>query len=1167
MSKWFFNIIFVFCIVGCKEQKKNTGTPSNEMVTSAPVIISINPVGPANNNFPVVSGTATPMTILKLYSDNSCSTQIGIGNSVSDGTFAVTAQISDNTTATIYAKSFNGSYASACSTSSVSYTEVSTIATQEVVFTATLPASPGGSLTPFISGTADPYVTVYLYTSSNCSTAPVASTTTDGAGDFTVATSITAGSTTTFYGRSMDGSNNTTPCSSDSIVYQHTDVVAPAAPVITGINPVGPANNNSPVISGTAEASSTISFYTDNTCSGAIVGTGSTNASGTFSVVLTVNDDETNTYYATATDASNNASSCSSTSVAYTEDSTIPTEPVFTGTNPVSPGLSLTPVISGTADANTTVKLFTTNNCSGAALYTTTANGSGVFSVNATVTASSTTTYYATSTDQALNVSDCTSTPITYVQGDAVVPNEPVITGINPVGPANYNSPIISGTSEANTAIKFYAASDCSGAVIGSGTTNGAGNFNITLAVTDDITSTFYATATDASNNVSDCSSTSATYVEDSTLPAVPVFTSTNPVSPAESLSPTISGTAEVGSTVKLYTTTDCSGSELYSTTTNGSGVFSVVATVTASSTTTYYATAMDLAMNVSACTVTPISYQQLDSTAPARPIISSINPVGPSDVNTPDVIGTAEANSTVKAYTNNTCTSTVVGTATADGTGNYTVAVNAVDNTTTSYWVTATDASNNVSPCSTTTVSYTAYSIAEGMGWFSGTTTTAVSTNTNINQSTAYSLRWTSGEFHSTYFSHSTTTNPHQIEIKAPGDYFASVTVPLTGAVAGNSVRLEIRVNGVAVDTGRGESGYLATSNGHRESSLHVATLLDNLDATDIIDVTVIQAGAAGTVTVVGSASMSLEFIDSTKNIFFAKSDRTTSSTNLNQATAYPLQWTQTIVDGIYSHSDSSNSQNIVINSNGNYLAYVNIPVTSTTANANVKMVVKLNGVALSYGTAAQGVIKASGHTNSSIHWYALIPNVTSGSTLTVETSLEGAVATVTVPAAKKASIYLQEISPTGLFFARTQALITNTNWNSSTTGQNAKWTSVDSHDTSQFSHSTVTNPDRITLLQNGDYFLGINVPMTSTGSNTNASIRARVNGTIETAAQSKSGYTSGASGNTESSEAMTYLFRKRTANQYIDINSYREAANGTVTSNGDACIFIIYKPNSISP
>jgi hypothetical protein len=163
--------------------------------------------------------------------------------------------------------------------------------------------------------------------------------------------------------------------------------------------------------------------------------------------------------------------------------------------------------------------------------------------------------------------------------------------------------------------VKLYTSSDCSGAPVASGGAAAFGGAGITVNVADDTSTTLKATATDAAGNVSTCSS-GVTYVEDSTAPATPSGLASSPVSPANDNSPKLAGSAEAGSTVKLYTTNDCSGAPTAS---GSAGTFAspgVAVSVSDDSTTTFKATATDAAGNVSACS-SGTTYVE-DSTAPS---------------------------------------------------------------------------------------------------------------------------------------------------------------------------------------------------------------------------------------------------------------------------------------------------------------------------------------------------------------------------------------------------------------------------------------------------------------------------------------------------------------------------------------------------------------------
>src|SRR5207249_1362266 len=174
-----------------------------------------------------------------------------------------------------------------------------------------------------------------------------------------------------------------------------------------------------------------------------------------------------------------------------------------------------------------------------AATGTAAAFGTGI---TVAVTDDSSTTFKATATDAAGNVSGCSSSSVTYVE-DSTAPALPSSLASSPAGPANNNSPAISGTAEAGSTVKIYTTGSCTGAPTATGTA-AAFATGITVAVSDDSSTTFKATATDAAGNVSGCSTSSVSYVEDSSAPALPASLASTPASPANNNSPAVSGTA-----------------------------------------------------------------------------------------------------------------------------------------------------------------------------------------------------------------------------------------------------------------------------------------------------------------------------------------------------------------------------------------------------------------------------------------------------------------------------------------------------------------------------------------------------------------------------------------------------------------------------------------------
>jgi hypothetical protein len=194
----------------------------------------------------------------------------------------------------------------------------------------------------------------------------------------------------------------------------------PNAPIFTGILPTSPSNNNTPVISGHAETFTTIKIYADD-CNGVLVATTSADSTGAFETIVSVPDNSTTIFYATATNIIG-TSPCSLVGIEYREDSQIPSAPAGLTIVPDPPSANNHPTISGVAESRSFVRIYTDTTGS-TPIATTFADSVGVFSAPLTVPNNSTTTFYATASDSAGNVSEWSS-GITYTQ-DSRSPSAP----------------------------------------------------------------------------------------------------------------------------------------------------------------------------------------------------------------------------------------------------------------------------------------------------------------------------------------------------------------------------------------------------------------------------------------------------------------------------------------------------------------------------------------------------------------------------------------------------------------------------------------------------------------------------------------------------------------------------------------------------------------------
>ncbi|HKH22434.1 MAG TPA: Ig-like domain-containing protein [Solirubrobacterales bacterium] len=127
-----------------------------------------------------------------------------------------------------------------------------------------------------------------------------------------------------------------------------------ATPCVTGSTPASPADDNSPLVFGTADPGSTVTLYSDSTCTTAI-GSGTAAQFNDPGIPVTVLDDTITQIYAKATQ-SMTTSPCSSTlngpgaSLTYVEDSTNPVVSINGG--PTGLTSDATPTFSFTASDN-----------------------------------------------------------------------------------------------------------------------------------------------------------------------------------------------------------------------------------------------------------------------------------------------------------------------------------------------------------------------------------------------------------------------------------------------------------------------------------------------------------------------------------------------------------------------------------------------------------------------------------------------------------------------------------------------------------------------------------------------------------------------------------------------------------------------------------------------
>ena len=535
-----------------------------------------------------------------------------------------------------------------------------------------------------------------------------------------------------------------------------------------------------------------------------------------------------------------------------------------------------------------------------------------------------------------------------------------------------------------------------------------------------------------------------------------PLILSTTPASPDLSQTPTINGTSEANAAIVIYSDSSCTTS-VESGTADGTGNFAITlsSAVDGGSETTYYATAQVSGENVSACSVSNVTYK---STAirPGLAFLTGTQTTAPANATQLNQ-GTAYALqwSSSEVDSNYFSHSTMASSEqlTVLRSGNYFISVTiplimtagsmrpvvrmevrvngvlypgaigessyirndgSTGNSESSCHVaiyleslsvndrvevfvqeTAGDNGSEVVNVSSVASLYVEF-VNASRSVFTGTATRTVG-STDINNAGASPFEWTES-LKSADYTHDDVTNPENITLVNGGNYMLNVNVPINSGGTRNSPKVLVKLNGVTVSGGQASQGYIRNDSGHNDSSIHWSGYIV-ANPGDVLTVTSEEEANTGSVTVNSVASINIERLGSTSNVIALRGRDLDTGTDWNAAGTNNILWdTMDIHDtAVYTHDTTSNEHQVTVIDQGDYLLHYNDSLTGSNDRVSPIIKVQVNGVDVSGAESKTHYIRnTNNHNESSASLVFLLRNLSAGDVITVTVQRDVATNTV---------------------------------------------------------------------------------------------------------------------------------------------------------------------------
>ena len=228
-------------------------------------------------------------------------------------------------------------------------------------------------------------------------------------------------------------------------------------------------------------------------------------------------------------------------------------------------------------------------------------------------------------------------------------------------------------------------------------------------------------------------------------------------------------------------------------------------------------------------------------------------------------------------------------------------------------------------------------------------------------------------------------------------GDYLIFVNIPLNGPRQRASVSGRILIDGEPIELGSFQQGYIRDSNGHVDSSIHYAGVLEISGSSRLSVETeqrAVVAGDRGPIVIPDGSQGSIYIEKLGGGVFRSTAIELDSDVpdNFNPTQKAAMLWESANINDSSVYNHTSGTTEITVRSAGSYMVVYHDNMQSSVARPNPKITVEVNGSEIRGAETKTHYIRNSdGHNHASAVLAMVLEDLSANDKVTVSTVAEG--------------------------------------------------------------------------------------------------------------------------------------------------------------------------------